>query len=231
MGVRVFYMDDSGSSEAGTVVFGWLELDLGDWQVTLRSWLDYRHQLHRSVGIPTDYELHATKFLSGRGNPTKTPWDGSDEERLRVGHDLLAHLASMPQVRVGAVYGQTTRRREARDLKARTYTELVRMIDARLTTDGELGMIVMDGDGTDPTYRAAHRELKLATRSLIEDPFFHGSHHSQWMQLADFIAYSAFMHIAQHPTKEKMWSWYSDLLGASAVTGPDPLELRTPKSR
>lgn len=225
MTVRLFYVDDSGASDTRTVVFGWVELDVTAWRPVLRSWLDWRSELQRTIGIPTDYELHATKFAGGRGHPTGTDWDAHKAERLPIIADALNTIATMPGLSVGTVYARAADRRGYRDLKARAYAELVHTLDERLTTAGESGMIVMDGDGTDPTYRAAHRELKLVSRSLIEDPFFHTSRHSQWVQMADLVAYAAYMHLAQIPSKEPTWQWYQEHL-AAAVTGMSPLELK-----
>ncbi len=72
-----------------------------------------------------------------------------------------------------------------RGAKAEAYARLVRYLDARLTAAGDHGLLIMDGDGSDPTYRTAHRQhLKLATRSLSEDPLFQHSYHSQWVHMA-----------------------------------------------
>jgi len=228
--VRLFYVDDSGASETRTIVFGWVELDVTAWRPVLRSWLDWRSELQRTIGIPTDYELHGTKFVGGRGHPTGTEWDAHKAERLPVIADALRTVGRMPGLAVGAVYACADDRRGYRDLKARAYVELVQALDERLTAAGDFGMIVMDGDGTDPTYRAAHRELKLASRSLIEDPFFHASNHSQWVQMADLVAYAAYMHLAQLPSKEPTWQWYRDHLG-TAVTGATPLELKASRKK
>ncbi|MGP9613777.1 DUF3800 domain-containing protein [Brachybacterium sp. AOP42-B2-9] len=55
-----------------------------------------------------------------------------------------------------------------------------------------MGLLVMDGDGTDTSYIAAHHELPIATRSLLEDPGSQHSSRSQWVQIADLIAYAAY---------------------------------------
>ncbi len=85
-----------------------------------------------------------------------------------------------------------------------------------LTAAGELGILYMDGDGTDRSYVAAHRELKLATRSLIEDPAFQHSHSSHLVQFADLVAYAGYQHVLQLPEKRFAWPWYPSL---SAVDG------------
>ncbi|MCK2241252.1 MULTISPECIES: DUF3800 domain-containing protein [unclassified Crossiella] len=103
--------------------------------------------------------------------------------------------------------------------------DLVTALDLRLAENDEYGLIIMDGDGTDPSYRGAHRSLKLATRRIVEDPAFQGSHLSQLVQLADLVAYSAYMHVLRQPAKQLMWDWYPDLLGGSCMVGGQPLVL------
>lgn len=85
------------------------------------------------------------------------------------------------------------------------------MLDRRLQVDGELGLLVMDGDGTDSSYYAAHRDLDLGTRALIEDPAFQNSHRSQWVQIADLIAYAGYQHLVRLPEKQFAWEWYRTL--------------------
>lgn len=223
---RVIYIDDSGAETTGYNVFGWVELAVESWNAVLRAWLDWRRELYRSIGIPTDYELHATKFVGGRGRPTGTPWDTIKSQRAHVVVDALRTLVDIPGLSAGAAFRHTERGTKHHQSKADAYVRLVHHLDARLTAAGDFGLVVMDGDGTDPSYRAAHRELKLDTRSLIEDPFFQHSHHSQWVQMADLLAYSAYMRVARISAKAHTWQWY-DIIAKVACTGPEPLDLKT----
>jgi hypothetical protein len=227
--MRLIYVDDSGASTTKTAVFGWVEVDEADWRPVLRSWLDWRHELDRSIGITVEYELHSTKFVGSRGHPTGTVWDRNLGERISVMRSALARISSIPGLAFGAVYACAATTRDYRQLKARCYLDLVRSFDRRLAGDADRGIVEMDGDGTDPTYRRAHRELKLSSRWLIEDPHFHPGHHSQWVQMADIVAYTAYMHLARLPRKEATWSWYEDYL-SNAVTGPVPLRLDAPEN-
>ncbi|MFE2755853.1 DUF3800 domain-containing protein [Actinosynnema sp. NPDC059335] len=223
-GVRLFYLDDSGAQSSGIVVFGWVELPVACWRPALRSWLDWRKALHDAIGLPASYELHATKFANGRGRPTKTDWDHSKGNRSAVMAEALRTVASLPGVSTGAVF-RDTKGTNYSDAKATAYADLVVMIDVRLADTGQHGFVVMDGDGSDPSYRQAHRSLRLATRNLIEDPFFQGSHLSQWVQIADLVAYAAYQAVLRAPGKEPMWDWYSDLLGPACVHGGRPREI------
>lgn len=139
--------------------------------------------------------------------------------------DALGTIAALPGIRTGAVVHRVAPGTKFHRAKAETYGKLVTMIDQRLNTDDDLGMVIMDGDGSDPMYRATHRDLKLATRSIIEDPLFQGSHLSQWVQIADPIAYAGYMAVLREPAKKVMWDWYPALLGPSNVTGSLPYEL------
>ncbi|MEU4738885.1 DUF3800 domain-containing protein [Actinosynnema sp. NPDC023658] len=219
--VRLFYIDDSGAQSAELVVFGWVELLVTDWRPALRSWLDWRKALHATTGLPASYELHATKFANGRGRPTKTDWDHSKAHRSAVMVEALGAIAGLPGVRTGAVF-RDTKGTNYFDAKATAYADLVTTIDVRLVDTGQHGFVIMDGDGTDPSYRQAHRGLRLATRNLIEDPFFQGSHLSQWVQVADLVAYTAYQAVLRAPGKELMWEWYADLLGPACANGGRP---------
>ena len=65
-------------------------------------------------------------------------------------NDAMAFLASSAWLSVGTVYSHTNlRRRLFSAERTRVYMELVRMLDERLTAEGELGMLFMDGDGSD----------------------------------------------------------------------------------
>lgn len=177
--------------------------------------------LNDSIGLPASYELHATKFANGRGRPTKTAWDHSKANRSTVMVEALSTIAVLPGVSTGAVF-RDTKGTGYPDAKAALYADLVTMIDVRLVDTGRHGFVIMDGDGTDSSYRQAHRGLRLATRNLIEDPFFQGSHLSQWVQVADLVAYAAYQSVLRAPGKEVMWDWYPDLLGATCTGGGRP---------
>ncbi|WP_086822021.1 DUF3800 domain-containing protein [Allokutzneria sp. NRRL B-24872] len=218
--MRLIYIDDSGAQESGLAVYAWVEVLDTDWRRGLRCWLDWRRDLHTATGVPASYELHATRFRPTGG----TPWDHSKANRTEVMADAFRTIAALPGVRVGAVFRETKGTNFTK-AKADLYSDLITMLDERLHTAGELGMVFMDGDGTDPAYRLAHRGLKLDTRCLLEDPSFQGSHTSQWVQQADLIAYAAFMTVLRADSKRVMWQWYPNILGEVCALGgmPQPL--------
>lgn len=222
--MRLIYIDDSGSPQAHTTVFGWVETQAENWRAVLRIWLDWRHELHRTTGISSGFELHATSFLGGRGRPTGTNWDLRKVHRVEVVEQALRTIGSIPGLNTGAVFQRSETVKGSH--KSETYARLVNSIDERLTREGDFGIIIMDGDGTDPTYRVPHRALTLATRSLIEDPLFQVAHSSQWVQMADLVAYTAYMRVARSPRRRFSWGWY-EMLAHSSVTGPEPVDVKT----
>ena len=84
--------------------------------------------------------------------------------------------------------------------------------------------MIVDGDGRDASYLVPHRALSLSGRHVLEDPFFQDSHRSQWIQMADLVAYAVYQHLLRHPGKGFAWHWYERYLRANDVNG-SPLAL------
>jgi hypothetical protein len=134
----------------------------------------------------------------------------------------LARIGSTPCLSVGTVYRVTGATGSAYAAeRAQVYGKLVAHLDVRLAAAGELGMIFMDGDGSETAYFSAHRNLKLAYRHVIEDPLFQASHRNQWVQMADIIAWSAYQKVRQAPERKFAWDWYdAHLLHRDVNGGP-----------
>lgn len=219
--IRLFYVDDSGAEDTGFVVYSWIECGVGDWRHGLRSWLDLRKDLYARHGIPPAYELHATKFIRGVGNPsTSAGWNRRKQNRSQVMRDALSTISSTSELGIGTAYRRTTARGAAYHAqRGQVYDVLVTHLDTRLGTAGEYGMIFMDGDGTAAGYYNAHRALKLAHRNIIEDPLFVPAHRSAWVQMADLVAWTAYQSLLRHPGKRFAWPWYDRYLLANDVNG------------
>ena len=69
-------------------------------------------------------------------------------------------------------------------------------------------MLFMDGDGTDSTYRTAHRGLRLDDRRVIEDAVHMSSKDSQLVQMADHVAWCANAAVDAHPRVDLAANWY-----------------------
>lgn len=218
---RLIYVDDSGDSRTGLVVYGWVELAPEAWREILGAWLEHRKRLWRYYGVPVHTELHMTSYALGRGRISKkVPSHLKDAQGTEQWKDLgrevarmsLETMSSMVGLRVGAVYRQASQATFAR-AKAELYAALVSKFDTDLASERSLGMVFMDGDGSDPSYRAVHRRLSRGTRSIIEDPIYTDSKTSQLMQMADHVAWCANASIAQVPKHAFAHTWYQDHLG------------------
>lgn len=225
-GFRLFYMDDSGSPNDGHIVYAWIEVTPGCWAPGLRHWLDLRHRLYASYQVPADAELHATQLIGGRGTPaTGGDFNSSKARRRQLVEEALTAIGENAHIKIGLVHRHTQARgRDYAQEREEVYGALVDHLDRRLQAVDEYGAIVMDGDGSDPSYLSRHRTLPLASRRLIEDPFFQNSHVSQWVQMADLVAWTGYQSINHHDGKTFAWDWYSDYLSRSDVNG-GPLTL------
>lgn len=229
---RLIYIDDSGRPQAGLVVFGWVEFHPGDWAQVLRTWLDTRKRLWREFGIPVPTELHMTEYVNGRGRiSAKVPdrhvhagvefWKDFGRE---VAVECLETLRCIEGLRVGAVYRRGDPAQIART-KAETYAALVARFEAELAEGaGSLALLFMDGDGRDPMYRTAHRELRLAQRRVVEDAIHLDSRGSQLVQMADHVAWSANAMLDPNPAHAFAADWYARHLSErDPMRSPQPI--------
>lgn len=216
---RLIYVDDSGHPQSGLVVYGWVEFAPDRWSSVLRTWLDMRKRLWRDMGVPVVQELHTTEYVNGRGRISQRFPDHHRHQGVehwkdfgrQVAAECLETLRSCEGLAIGAVF----RRGLPQDLGAtrrETYIALINRIEAELAASDALGMVFMDGDGSDPSYRKAHRTLKLDQRRVIEDAIHLDSRHSQLEQMADLAAWTAYASLDRHQGNTFAWDWYSRFL-------------------
>ncbi|NMO04697.1 DUF3800 domain-containing protein [Gordonia sp. TBRC 11910] len=216
---RMIYIDDSGHPASGLVVYGWIEFSPDHWSTVLRTWLDMRKMLWREYRIAVTKELHTTDYVNGRGRLSKRVPDRHIHNGVEhwkdfgreVADTCLDTLRCTEGLRLGAVY----RRGEPSDLaatKQSLYADLVAQFENELRDSDSLALIVMDGDGSDTSYRTTHRGLELQRRRVIEDAIHIDSKVSQLVQMADLVAWTANAHIDKHPHNEYAWNWYAKYL-------------------
>ncbi|MGL4177124.1 MAG: DUF3800 domain-containing protein [Dermatophilaceae bacterium] len=220
-GVRLFYIDDSGTVDTGHIVYSWIEVTPDCWNGGLRHWIDLRKELYATHKIPPATELHAAQFVGGRGRPsTDSAVNASKAARREVMTRALKAIGENPDIVLGTVYRKTTTTGPAyARQRVAVYEKLLQHLDARLVKADEFGMIFMDG--SDQAYQRAHRQLKLSSRRIIEDPVYQSSHISQWVQMADLVAWSTYQSLLRHPRKRFTWNWYqTHLYGRDTNGGP-----------
>lgn len=228
---RMIYVDDSGHPQSGLVVYGWIEFSPDHWAGVLKSWLDTRKKLWREYGVLITTELHTTNYVNGRGRISRrTP-----DRFVRDGHELwkdfgravavecLDTLRSTEGLAVGAVFRRGEPENFA-ETKLLAYQALIERFEGELAESESLGIVFMDGDGSDTSYRSAHRSLKLAQRRVIEDAIYTDSKHSQLVQMADLVAWSANTAVDQYPGNHFAGDWYSFYL-AERDLHRDPQEI------
>ncbi|MBP3044833.1 DUF3800 domain-containing protein [Arthrobacter jiangjiafuii] len=213
---RLIYIDDSGSVDSGLIVYGWIECSPERWRYALRAILELRKSLYREHAVPPAEELHATKFINGRDrvstrdHASRTEWKTLGRA---IARDCLTVLRDCDDIRIGSVYRRTNAKgREYSLERGKVYEELLRQLNDEHRADDTYAFLSMDGDGSDPTYFNAHRSLPLDSRYIIEDPMFHDSRRSQWVQMADLVAYVVFTHLNRHDGNKFAWDWYEDYL-------------------
>lgn len=223
---RMIYIDDSGHPPSGLAVYGWIEFNPNNWQSALRSWLDMRKMLWREFHVAVPQELHTTAFVNGRGRIAKRVPDRHVHNNIEHWKDFgrevaakcLEALRSTEGLRIGAVY-RPGPPKEIATTRRELYGALINQLETELALSDSLGLIVMDGDGTDGSYRSAHRQLKLADRRIIEDAIHLDSKSSQLVQMADLVAWTAMASIDRHSHNTFAWDWYRDYL---SVRDPKP---------
>lgn len=215
----MIYVDDSGHPQNGTVVYGWLSFSPAKWSDVLGSWMTTRKKLAQVYGVPVTQELHMTDYVLGRGRistrpPKKYIHDGTvywKDLGKDVAVECLETLKSIEGLSTGAVYFSGNPQDLAANRK-RVYRWLVNEVEEKLSASDSLGIIYMDGDGSERTYRDIHRSLPRTNRRIIEDPVYLDSSKSQFMQMADHVAWCANASLSKVPKHSFAHSWYEDYL-------------------
>ncbi len=206
--LNMLYVDDSGSEKTGIAVFGWIESTPHEWKDGLSSWLDFRKLLYKNYRIPPATELHATELNGGRGQPSTDPAVNASKVLQREAlHAAITATTQLPNLRLGTVYRDTGLRGKKFELeRTALYAKLIQSLESRFARCDQYAVIFMDDDGTDPSYRRAHRNLDLNTRRVLEDPLFQQSHQSQWVQIADIVAWTTFQSLKRCTTNGQLYN-------------------------
>lgn len=216
---RLIYVDDSGHPQSGLVTYGWIEFSPDRWADVLARWLDTRKRLWREFGVPVTQELHTTAYVNGRGRISKQIPDRHRHEGVEywkdfgreVAGECLETLRCSEGLTVGSVYRQGKPEHFA-TTKQQLYASLIERFENELANSDSLALVFMDGDGTDTSYRSTHRGLPLKVRRVVEDAIHLDSRSSQLVQMADLVAWSAYVSVERHPPAEFAWDWYTDHL-------------------
>ena len=217
-GIDVFYIDESGDSRTfvmTALAIPFLRNIEGTWTIVwedqfenVRNW---RRRMRVDHGIPVKKELHGNKLASGRGRYYKGKHQLSRNEAVPIYRTILGDLGFLPESSVITVtaprgaklYGHT-------NLEAVLFALFQRMRKA-CEVSKKQGMVFFDqGHGEYRTlYRKAKRFLptgsarggwsdggsakNLPLDNFVKDGNMKDSKHSFFIQLADLLAYAAFL--------------------------------------
>lgn len=190
----LIYVDDSGDRHRS--LYSALIVHHQDWSEVLSLWLSARLGLFDLHEIPVRSELHAVKYLKGRGEVSINPNRNSLMQRTRnsptgvcadIGNALAGCIAASG-VELLTVWSEGNQ-------KEPVYSALVDHLERYLEAKDCHGILMVDGDGSDGSYLRRHRELPIQTRRLVEDPWHQPAHTNQWIQMVDLVAYLAFQSI------------------------------------
>jgi len=191
------YIDDS--SDTKLACYSAIVIPAKAWLATLNSTLNYRRALKRTDGIHITKEFHATKFVAGRGNLGAVV---TKFRRAQIFDETLDFIASWPHVRI--LNACVPRAYEERAFE--------RLVDRLNVGAGKhipptLVMLISDeGKNFNYLVRRMRRYNPVTSRfgvwgsgatvmnrpitRVVEDIVYRDSRHSQFIQLADFCAFS-----------------------------------------
>jgi hypothetical protein len=197
--VHLIYLDDS--RDEGLCVFSALAVPADQWRAAFQQLRDYRRQLRRTYGIFVYKELHAWKFVSGRGRPSDRTVTKS--QRCGIFRQVLDLTADLQGARLfNACFPPKD--------DVRAFEWLVNRINRTLQTWGSHGLLISD-EGNELVYTRLVRRMRVynpipsqfgawsetgaASRNIpieriVEDPVFKRSEQSYFIQAVDFCAYA-----------------------------------------
>jgi hypothetical protein len=210
--MHLIYIDDS--RDEALCVFSALAIPVDQWHPTFQKIRDFRRELRRTYGIYVHEELHAWKFVSGRGRPSDRIVTKS--QRAEIFKKALEMMAMLPGARLfNAVFPAN------QDEKA--FERMLNRINRTLQAWGSYAVLVCD-EGKEVAYTRLVRRMyvynpipsqygvwldtgeaykNIPVERVVEDPFFKASNQSYFVQLVDFSAYALLRRERPIPSKTK----------------------------
>jgi hypothetical protein len=173
-------------------------IDAFKWNFYFNHLLDWRGEWFRNHQIPLDYELHATKFVGGRG---EFPVNRDKNFRSGLFYEAIGRIERMQDILI--INAITPNKYKHMIL----FEYLLNRINNTLTHKNAYGVLICD-EGNENKLTALVRKMKkdnhipdnlsyyghgsrnLPLERIIEDPLFKTSKSSYFIQLADFLAFS-----------------------------------------
>jgi hypothetical protein len=174
------YIDESYDSSH--FVYAALLVPAFEWNMVFQSVREWRQRLFHQHAIPLDYELHATDFVAGRGEPNE------NRNKLFRGQQFAEVFDLVESLNGVEVYGGITSDKKAHlELFETTLTHIQKTLEEK----NAYAVLVCD-EGNETALTSLVRTMQkvgpVADR-IIEDPLFKTSKSSYFLQLADFVAF------------------------------------------
>jgi hypothetical protein len=232
-GIDVFYIDESNDQKSyvlAAITIPMMRQLEGEWHIVWPDWLrdakTWRKTMNAEVKIPPSKELHGNKLISGRGNFYKGQHNFDRAKASGVYRSILRnldHVLPPASIMVAAA------RRDAKGLYGRTRLEaaLYALLQRMRTQSDQRQVNAMTFfDQGHPEYRKLYRQAQVylptgsqksggwdegkSTKSLPLDMFFKdanekNSKHCHFTQIADLVAYAAFLKIKAEKGELEPW--------------------------
>lgn len=196
--MHLVYLDDSRDEEL--CVFSGLIVPASEWRASFEQLREFRRGLKATDGIFIRKELHAWKFVSGRGRISDRIV--TKYRRSEIFKEALGVAAALPQLKI--INGVTTA-----DDDERIFEWIANRIQRTMEAWNSHAMLICD-EGKEATYTRLIRRMgvfnpipsrlgewpegtrtrNITVNRILEDPVFKVSQRSYFIQLADFCAYS-----------------------------------------
>ena len=227
-GIDIFYIDESydGSIFVATAIsIPFLRNIEGQWTIVWGNQFEaskqFRKDVRQNLSIPMDKELHGLKLASGRGNFKKGKYNFSKAQGAGAYRKILRNVSFLPNMSIMSACAQKhdgggsmlygNHRIEAAMIC------LFQRMRTKCIADGVNAMSYFDGEI--PEYRKLYRKSQVhlptgsrygGTRNLplnmfFEDANIKNSKHCWFTQMADLVAYSAFLKIKSERNELTDW--------------------------
>lgn len=210
--MHLIYVDESHDQKL--CVFSALAIPADKWRDAFTEVRKFRRRLRETDGIFVYVEMHAWKFVSGRGRIA--PGTVTKGRRCRIFGETLRLMTKLPGARL---FNACFPAKE----DERAFGRLLKRIDRAMTSWDSQAILICD-EGKNVAYTRMARRMQsyspiaasLETRTgtgatpqnvpikrIIEDPFFKRSEQSYFIQLTDFTAYALLRRERPVPSKTK----------------------------